>query len=164
MTDVSRGPVPSVKIETTSSSDHPSKTLDQSGADPTSSGVLTNGLPHSGELVPSLATQDAQSQQSHDPTAMSDSTFLAASIDGTLRVWDRRQPNPIARILPHNVPPWCMNACWSPDGNFIYAGRRNGTVEEFSLHKGLKGPERTFKFPEGSGRVSAVRAMPNGRP
>jgi len=90
-------------------------------------------------------------------------TFLAASIDGTLRVWDRRQPNPVARMLPRNVPPWCMNACWSPDGNFIYAGRRNGTVEEFSLHKGLRGAERTFKFPQGSGPVSAVRAMPNSR-
>lgn len=56
-----------------------------------------------------------------------------------------------------------MNACWSPDGNFIYAGRRNGTVEEFSLHKGLKGAERSFKLPNGSGSVSAVRAMPNGR-
>jgi len=56
-----------------------------------------------------------------------------------------------------------MAACWSPDGNFIYAGRRNGTVEEFSLHKGLKNAERTFKFPQGSGAVSALRAMPNGR-
>jgi transcriptional activator SPT8 len=98
-----------------------------------------------------------------DPSISSDTTFLAASIDGTLRIWDRRQPNPIARILPRNVPPWCMNACWSPDGNFIYAGRRNGTVEEFSLHKGFRSAERTFKFPQGSGPVSAVRAMPNGR-
>lgn len=91
------------------------------------------------------------------------STFLAASIDGTLRVWDKRQSMPVARILPRNTPPWCMNACWSPDGNFIYAGRRNGTVDEFSLHKGLKGAERTFKLPNGSGPVSAVRVMPNGR-
>lgn len=56
-----------------------------------------------------------------------------------------------------------MNACWSPDGNYIYAGRRNGTVEEFSLHKGLREPERTFKFPQGSGPVTALKAMPNGR-
>ncbi|KAG9245928.1 WD40-repeat-containing domain protein [Calycina marina] len=102
--------------------------------------------------------------ETQDAVATSDSTFLAASIDGSLRVWDRRQPNPIARIpTRQGVPPWCMAACWSPDGNYIYAGRRNGTVEEFSLHKGLKAPERTFKFPMGSGAVSAVRAMPNGR-
>lgn len=82
---------------------------------------------------------------------------------GTIRVWDRRQLDPVARITPYNSPPWCMNACWSPDGNYIYAGRRNGTVEEYSLHKGLRNAERTFKFPQGSGPVTALKAMPNGR-
>jgi transcriptional activator SPT8 len=102
--------------------------------------------------------------ETQDAVATSDSTFLAASQDGTLRIWDRRQPNPVAKIPTRTgVPPWCMAACWSPDGNYVYAGRRNGTVEEFSLHKGLKNAERTFKFPQGSGAVSAVRAMPNGR-
>lgn len=120
---------------------------------------LPNGLPHAEELEP--APVDRTVMPDMTPTA--DSTFLAASIDGTLRVWDKRKPTPVAKIVPRNVPPWCMNACWSPDGNFIYAGRRNGTVEEFSLHKGLRGAERTFKFPNGSGAVSAVRAMPNGR-
>ncbi|QSZ37040.1 hypothetical protein DSL72_009132 [Monilinia vaccinii-corymbosi] len=120
---------------------------------------LPNGLPHSDDIIETKAEPETQ-----DAEATSDSTFLAASIDGSIRVWDRRQPNPIARILTRTgVPPWCMAACWSPDGNYIYAGRRNGTVEEFSLHKGLKQPERTFKFPNGSGAVSAMRAMPNGR-
>lgn len=103
-------------------------------------------------------------QETQDAVATSDSTFLAASMDGTLRIWDRRQSNPVAKIPTRTgVPPWCMAACWSPDGNYIYAGRRNGTVEEFSLHKGLKAAQRTFKFPQGSGAVSALRAMPNGR-
>ncbi|KAI9803239.1 MAG: hypothetical protein M1825_002030 [Sarcosagium campestre] len=93
----------------------------------------------------------------------SDTTFLAASFDGTLRVWDRRQPNPVATILPRNMPPWCMNACWSPDGNHMYAGRRNGTVEEYSLHKSLRESQRVFRFPQGSGPVSTIKAMPNGR-
>jgi transcriptional activator SPT8 len=102
--------------------------------------------------------------ETQDAEATSESTFLAASINGTLRVWDRRARTPVAKIPTRTgVPPWCMAACWSPDGNFIYAGRRNGTVEEFSLHKGLKTAERTFKFPQGSGAVSSVRAMPNGR-
>lgn len=119
----------------------------------------SNGI--SNGKAPELATIVAETQ---DAVATSDSTFLAASMDGALRIWDRRQPNPIARIPTRTgVPPWCMAACWSPDGNFIYAGRRNGTVEEFSLHKGLKNAERTFKFPQGSGAVSALRAMPNGR-
>lgn len=108
-------------------------------------------------------TPSAPSTQ--DPTANSDTTFLAASFDGTIQIWDRRVPDPIARIPSRTGGPWCMDACWSPDGNFIYAGRRNNTVEEFSLHKGFKGGEasRIFKFPASSGPVSAVKAMPNGR-
>lgn len=121
-----------------------------------------NGLPHA-EPEPSTQGQDFSQSTQPDPYPTSDNTFLAASIDGTIRVWDRRQQDCVARITPYNSPPWCTNACWSPDGNYIYAGRRNGTVEEFSLHKGLRTPERVFKFPQGSGPVTAVRAMPNGR-
>ena len=121
---------------------------------------LTNGLPRAEELSKPAIKSEPPEQ---DAAASTDSTFLAASFDGTLQVWDRRQPNPVARILSRTGGPWCMGACWSPDGNHIYAGRRNGTVEEFSLHRGLKSAERTFKFPAGSGPVSAVRAMPNGR-
>jgi transcriptional activator SPT8 len=120
--------------------------------------TLPNGLPHSESFTTSSAPDHP------DPAPSSDTTFVDASIDGTLRIWDRRSPNPIARILPsRNTPPWCTNACWSPDGNFIYAGRRNGTVDEYSLHKGLREPRRTFKFPGVSGPVSAVRAMPNAK-
>ena len=124
--------------------------------------VLSNGLPHAEELNPP-STVSAPIVSASNMVPKADSTFLVASFDGTLCVWDKRRPGAISKIVPRNVPPWCMNACWSPDGNFIYAGRRNGTVEEFSLHKGLRGVERTFKFPNGSGAVSAVRAMPNGR-
>ncbi|KAK5626738.1 hypothetical protein RRF57_002453 [Xylaria bambusicola] len=102
----------------------------------------------------------------HDTTQTSDSTFLSASMDGTIRIWDRRMPNPVARIGNRpGVPPWCMGTCWSPDGNWIYAGRRNGTVEEFNIAKARAGwlPERVLKFPGGSGPVSCVRPMPNGR-
>ncbi|KAK8205062.1 transcription factor SPT8 [Phyllosticta capitalensis] len=118
-----------------------------------------NGLPHAED--PSDGAQATNPQAHDDGPPSSDTTFMDASIDGTLRVWDRRQPNPIARIM--GSVPWCMNACWSPDGNFIYAGRRNGTVDEYSLHKGLREPSRIFKFPSVSGAVSAVRAMPNGK-
>ena len=123
---------------------------------------LSNGLPHAEDIeAMDVELEHPATESNNIPTA--ESTFLAASMDGTLRVWDRRKSTPVAKISPRNVPPWCMGACWSPDGNFIYAGRRNGTVEEFSLHHGLRGVERTFKFPNGSGAVSAVRAMPNGR-
>jgi transcriptional activator SPT8 len=126
---------------------------------------MPNGLPHAEDLPPkhtSPTTADTTSTATSTPDS-SASTFLAASFDGTLCVWDRRQPDPVARIMSRTGGPWCMGACWSPDGNYIYAGRRNNTVEEFSLHKGLKSANRTLKFPAGSGPVSAVRAMPNGR-
>lgn len=120
---------------------------------------MSNGLPHSEEIT----TTNTNGNMAEQPDS-SETTFMDASIDGTLRIWDRRQQNPVARITPsRNTPPWCMNACWSPDGNFIYAGRRNGTVDEYSLHKGLREPRRTFKFPSVGGAVSAVRAMPNAK-
>ena len=130
----------------------------------------TNQIDLSGDLstFPALddsAPSNEQAMEAEPPelASTSDSTFLAASIDGSLRIWDKRQPSAVARMTPYSVPPWCMNACWSPDGNFIYAGRRNGTVDEYSLHKGLQKPTRNFKLPNNSGAVSAVRAMPNGR-
>lgn len=149
------------------SSVDPVATATDSNDSPTSpSAALPNGLPHADSLpdrAPSPTTQPAE-DNTQDALASTSTTFLAASIDGTLRIWDRRAPSVVARIpTARGVPPWCMGACWSPDGNFIYAGRRNGTVEEYSLHKGLKAVERVFKFPGGSGAVSAVRAMPNGK-
>ena len=145
------------KILTPNGLDHPSQPLVNTEVAP-----LANGLPHAEDIeAMDVEVEHPLTGSNTIPTA--ESTFLAASHDGTLRVWDRRKPTPVAKMSPRNVPPWCMGACWSPDGNFIYAGRRNGTVEEFSLHHGLRGVERTFKFPNGSGAVSAVRAMPNGR-
>ncbi|PGH16196.1 hypothetical protein AJ79_01963 [Helicocarpus griseus UAMH5409] len=131
-----------------------------------SSEPLVNGVgaPHAEDLERAPRSQEKmETTKDENSDVGSDTTFFSASIDGTIRIWDRRQPNPIAKIVSRNAPPWCMNACWSPDGNYIYAGRRNGTVEEFSLHKGLRNAERTFKFPTGSGPVSAIKAMPNGR-
>ncbi|KAF1970980.1 WD40 repeat-like protein [Bimuria novae-zelandiae CBS 107.79] len=130
------------------------------GVSESQSSAHLNGLPHSEEISGAAASGALQAEQ----PASSETTFFDAAIDGPIRIWDRRQSKPIARIAPpRNTPPWCMNACWSPDGNFIYAGRRNGTVDEYSLHKSLREPRRTFKFPGVSGAVSAVRAMPNRR-
>ncbi len=119
-----------------------------------------------GRTSPSLVFTSAAPPPHTDPTQSSTSTFLSAAIDGTIRIWDRRAPDPIARINNRRgVPPFCMGACWSPDGNWIYAGRRNGTVEEYAVHRASSAwqPERVLKFPAGSGAVTAVRPMPNGR-
>ena len=137
------------------------QTADQNVSGP--SETVKAGFPHSNELLLNGRSGETASADPQESSSSSDSTFLAASFDGSLCIWDKRQNTPIAKITPQNVPPWCMNACWSRDGNFIYAGRRNGTVDEYSLHKGLRGAERSFKLPNNSGPVSAVRAMPNGR-
>ncbi|KAI5361843.1 Putative WD40/YVTN repeat-like-containing domain superfamily [Septoria linicola] len=130
------------------------------------SALVTNGLPHADEPLTAPATNDDSDTKSELPL-QSESTFLDASFDGTLRIWDRRMDSPIATIpTDPATPPWCTGACWSPDGNFFFAGRRNCTVEEYSIHHlGSKRskPNRTFRFQQGSGSVYAVRAMPNGK-
>lgn len=97
-------------------------------------------------------------------TSCDESIFLTSSINGSIHVWDRRTPaKPVVDLQRGpQVPPWCMSACWSMDGDRIYAGRRNAVVEEFDLKMGLK-PSKTLKFPSISGPVSCVRAMPNNR-
>ncbi|RUP51781.1 WD40-repeat-containing domain protein [Jimgerdemannia flammicorona] len=89
--------------------------------------------------------------------------ILTTSIDGNAFVWDRRVPNGVARKLglPERTPPWCLSACWSADGTKIYAGRRNGTVDEwdFASQKHI----RSFRMPANSGPVSYVTSMPNGK-
>jgi transcriptional activator SPT8 len=156
------GPVQALQAETASDppKDAPATQSETmvNGVTDSAATATTNGNPHSEDII-TLPSNGAAEQPDSSET-----TFMDASFDGSIRIWDRRQQNPVARIVPsRNTPPWCMNATWSPDGNFIYAGRRNGTVDEYSLHKGLREPRRTFKFPGVSGPVSAVRAMPNAK-
>lgn len=127
--------------------------------------VVTNGLPHSEGPFTAPPTNEDTVSSGSDLPPQSESTFLDAAIDGTLRIWDRRVAAPIATIKPYGgTAPWCTGACWSPDGNYFYAGRRGCTVDEYSIHHlGSKRsePNRVFKFQQGSGPVYAVRAMPN---
>ncbi|KAG0128962.1 WD40-repeat-containing domain protein [Tuber indicum] len=123
----------------------------------TRNGSTNGGLGTTNGFLPPASTNGP-------PSSTDQNVFLASSMDGTLRIWDIREPNPVAVSTPSKgVPPWCMNSCWSTNGNFIYAGRRNGTVEEFSVYKGIGEATRTMKFPLGSGPVSALTALPNGR-
>lgn len=133
---------------------------------PTSTTELVNGLPHADEPLTAPPTnEDEKTTSTAALPVQSESTFLDAAIDGVLRIWDRRMSTPIATIQPHgNTAPWSTGACWSPDGNFFYTGRRGCTVDEYSIHHlGTKKsePNRTFRFQNGSGPVYAVRAMPN---
>ena len=47
-------------------------------------------------------------------------------------------------------PPWCLSLSWSTDGERIYAGRRNGTVDEFSMSQ--RQVSQTLTLPKESGR------------
>lgn len=93
--------------------------------------------------------------------------FLSSSIDGTLNIWDSRTNSQVIKFKPpKGTPPWCVSSCWSQDGNFIYAGRRNGTVEEFSLKmpfnsNGESKASKLLKFPQVSGPVTVVKSLPN---
>lgn len=115
------GPVQAPDTQPTDAvADAPAATRDEARSPPdtqTDAAPLSNGLPHA-EEVPAAVKETPALPPS------SESTFLSSSIDGMLAIWDRRQPSPVARIAPpRGTPPWCMNACWSPDGNYIYAGR-----------------------------------------
>ncbi|GAN08283.1 AFR153Wp [Mucor ambiguus] len=89
--------------------------------------------------------------------------LMTTSMDGQCLLWDRREPAQQARRLPvpNRTPPWCLSACWSADGTKIYAGRRNGTVDEydFASQKWIQ----SFRMPANSGPVSCVKSMPNGK-
>lgn len=156
----------------TSVQDSSTQPITTQGDETTQPNTQTDTLPGTETLPNTEQTQGSpmivteEPSKPHDPSQVSTTTFLSSAMDGTIRIWDRRVPNAVARINPKaGVPPWCMSACWSPDGNMIYAGRRNGTVEEFDIRKARRGwePERVFKFPAGSGAVSAVKPMVNGR-
>lgn len=165
-------PQPSLNGQATDNASLADRQLDTNVPAPNAppNNLVSQTNPHPAEgyppSSPSMLFTSAADPNTDDPNQTSTSTFFSASIDGTIRVWDRRVRDPVARVGNRpGVPPWCMGACWSPDGNWIYAGRRNGTVEEFSIHKARSGwvPERALKFPNGSGPVSCVRPMPNGR-
>lgn len=106
-------------------------------------------------------------------TLTNENIFMTSSIDGTVNIWDVRQEDPVIKFgIPEGVPPWCMSAMWSNNGDNVYVGRRNSTIEEINLrmpharikNKGsLMAPNvaKTLQFPRISGPVSAMTTMPN---
>ncbi|AGO13299.1 AaceriAFR153Wp [[Ashbya] aceris (nom. inval.)] len=97
-------------------------------------------------------------------TRKDENALLSSCISGTIQLWDRRVGSAPQVTLPRDkaTPPWCMSACWSHDGDRIYAGRRNATVDEYDLRYTLRA-SKTLKLPKISGPVSAVQALPNGK-
>lgn len=94
----------------------------------------------------------------------SDDIFLSSSINGIIDIWDSRivyKNNNVLKIpTSNNVPPWCTSATWSVDGDSIFVGRRNSTIEEIDLRFPDK-VKNILKFPSASGSISCVRTLPN---
>ncbi|PKC02926.1 WD40 repeat-like protein, partial [Rhizophagus irregularis] len=119
---------------------------------------------NTGQVVREFSGHSSQiSSISFHMLTHSNDVLLTTSIDGNCFVWDKRAMNSIPRKMPppERTPPWCLSACWSADGNKIYCARRNGTVDEWDFVSGKF--IRSFKMPSGSGPVSYVSSMPNGK-
>ncbi|KIK57747.1 hypothetical protein GYMLUDRAFT_246734 [Collybiopsis luxurians FD-317 M1] len=99
--------------------------------------------------------------------------LMTAAIDGQIMLWDKRANTVgqgVGRLwMSDKTPPWCLSACWSADGNQIYAGRRNGTVEIYDVRQtgrtGFDGPRllKTLRNPSRSGVVSCVVGFPDNK-
>ncbi|KAI8809761.1 WD40-repeat-containing domain protein [Cladochytrium replicatum] len=87
--------------------------------------------------------------------------MAATSFDGASWFFDRRQPEHAFKIVSEVAPPWALSGSWSPTGDRIYFGRRNGTVEEWDVRE--RRMMRAIKMPRDSGSVSYVLCLPNDR-
>ncbi|KAM9909627.1 hypothetical protein OXX69_005258 [Metschnikowia pulcherrima] len=126
-----------------------------------------------GDNGANVSRSSMKSETSNNKTVTEDKIFMSSSIDGAINIWDVRVSgsSPVLRLgVPEGTPPWCMTASWSNDGDKIYAGRRNSTVEEFSLrmpHEKKAGNisvpnvSKRLAFPKISGPVSSLSVMPN---
>ncbi|THU89538.1 WD40 repeat-like protein [Dendrothele bispora CBS 962.96] len=100
--------------------------------------------------------------------------LMTVAIDGQIMLWDKRVNTPgegVGRLwMSEKTPPWCLSASWSADGNQIYAGRRNGTVEIYDVRQTGRanlgqGPRllKTLRNPVSSGVVSCIVGFPDSK-
>jgi transcriptional activator SPT8 len=85
-------------------------------------------------------------------------SMIPESLEGTddfnsSTIW-KGDPDP-------STPPWAVSSCWSSDGQYIYVGRRNGSVDEYDFKN--RSLVRNLKMPIGSGSVTAVAALKDSR-
>lgn len=88
--------------------------------------------------------------------------FLSTSMDGQSKIFDIRQGENGSLVqnisLPEKCPPMCKTSALGPDGNKVYHGRRNNTVDEYDIKMGSF--TRVLKLPNNSGPVSCVACHP----
>ncbi|TPX54152.1 hypothetical protein PhCBS80983_g06018 [Powellomyces hirtus] len=96
--------------------------------------------------------------------AAEDSMLMATSYDGAVLLFDQRVAGGIGRKFTAKLseaPPWSLSACWSPNGDRIFCGRRNASVDEYDVREGRW--VRSLRLPRDSGPVSFVACLPNSR-
>ncbi|KAJ3160347.1 Transcription factor spt8 [Geranomyces michiganensis] len=96
--------------------------------------------------------------------AADDSLLMVTSYDGAVLIYDQRTANGSGRKFTakqSDAPPWCLSACWSPNGDRVFCGRRNATIDEYDIREGRWA--RSLRLPRDSGPVTLVAALPNSR-
>ncbi|PVU90148.1 hypothetical protein BB559_004768 [Furculomyces boomerangus] len=88
--------------------------------------------------------------------------LMTTSVDGQSLLWDVRDKTalPTRLVPPLKTPPWALSSCWNANGNVIYVGRRNSSIDEYDIVAGKL--SRSHKLPSSSGPVSQVCGLPNG--
>ncbi|PWN48546.1 WD40 repeat-like protein [Violaceomyces palustris] len=135
---------------------------------------------------PAFGGFSASSGFDSDVSKFSQDIMMTSTLAGQVMLWDRRVKadgkGVRALALPDKTPPWCASACWNATGDRIYVGRRNESVDEWDLrmlpdnfdlrgggYDGRTYPKanprfvRSLRLPSGSGPVTSVAPMPNGR-
>ena len=129
---------------------------------------------------PTFGSMGMAWQYDGDISQFSNDILLTSTLSGQVLLWDRRvdprhKKGVRALELPPGTPPWCASACWSRNGDRIYVGRRNETVDEWDVRMlpdisgAARGADhgtsprylRSLQMPYGSGPVSAVSMLPN---
>lgn len=85
--------------------------------------------------------------------------LLSCGVDGGLQLFDLRLKKKILTANTSKCPPWAYSACFSNNGNSIYAGRRNCCVEEFDIRANKF--TNIYKMPLNSGPITSVSRIPN---
>lgn len=83
------------------------------------------------------AEQNDAQQPTASSTTLSPHTFLTATINGSVRLWDARTPTGVALATPSR--PWTMSACWGESGKSVFLGGPKGIVREWDVRGGSTG-------------------------